>query len=184
MKNIITAAALILVASAASAASLPEKKTAPAVPSPAVTMPESWYVGVNAGGNVRSDQKIQDTPRTFGGVVGYNFQKNIAIEGTLDYAFPMHKNPTSTRVMVNGVYSPFQEVYGFTPYALAGVGVQTHDVRDGVDAAKAVYGFGGGVKYAISKNIDVDTRYRYISTIKTKDGFDTNILSLGVNYKF
>jgi opacity protein-like surface antigen len=181
MKNIITAAALILTASVASAANLPEKKATPTAP--AIEAPASWYVGVNAGGNVRSNQNVQNTPGSAGAVVGYYVHSRIALEATLDQAFPKNGSESQTRGMVNTVLSPFHEVFGFTPYVLAGVGAQTNDIRDGRNASKTVYNVGGGVKYSIAKNWEADVRYRYINTLNNTNR-DTNLFTVGVNYKF
>ncbi|CAB5221616.1 COG3637 Opacity protein and related surface antigens [uncultured Caudovirales phage] len=181
MKNIITAAALILTASVASAANLPEKKATPTAP--VFEAPSNWYVGVNAGGNVRSDQNVQNTPGVVGAVVGYKMMPKLALEATLDQAFPKNGTQSQTRGTINYVYSPFDSVYGFSPYVLAGVGTQTHDIRDGRNGAKAIYNVGGGVKYAITKEWDADLRYRYINTWNNTNR-DTNIVSIGLNYKF
>jgi opacity protein-like surface antigen len=183
MKNVITAVALILVSSVASAANLPEKKVTPTAPIPAVTAPESWYVGVNAGGNVRSNQNVQNTPGTAGFVVGYKVNQHFAYEATLDQAFKKNDTQEQTRGMINGIVSPFGSVYGFTPYALGGIGTQTNDIRDGRNAAKVVYNVGGGVKYAISTNWEADARYRYVNTLNNTNR-DANIFTLSLNYKF
>jgi opacity protein-like surface antigen len=184
MKNIITAAALILTASVASAANLPEKKATPAAP--AVTAPESWYVGVNAGGAVKMDRNVTDNPSSVGGVVGYKWNPMFATEIAVDNQFKKGSSANQTRVTANGVVSPFGAFYGFTPYALAGVGVQNHDFRDGVrDGNKTIYNVGGGVKYAIAKNWEADARYRYVNT--WSDGTkikDNSVVTLGLNYKF
>jgi opacity protein-like surface antigen len=184
MKKYIAAALLVLTASVASAANLPEKKATPAAP--AVTAPESWYVGVNAGGAVKLDRTVTDNPATAGGVVGYKWNPMFATEITVDEQFKKAGQKAQTRVLANGVVSPIGSVFGFTPYALAGVGVQNHDFRDGVrDNNKTIYNVGGGVKYAIAKNWEADARYRYINT--WSDGTkikDDNIITLGLNYKF
>ena len=180
MKNIITAAILCMAVTSASAASLPEKKATPAAP--ALEVPSSWYVGVNAGGNVRSNQNVQNTPGNVGGVVGYNINKNFAIEATLDQAFKKGNDGKETRGMVNGVASPFS-YFGFKPYLLAGIGSQTADVKDGLSGTKTVYNVGGGVKYELSKSWEIDTRYRYVNTLNNTQR-DNNIVTVGVNYKF
>ena len=181
MKNIITAAVLSMAVTSASAASLPEKKATPTAP--AVEAPSNWYVGVNAGGNVRSNQNVQNTPGIVGGVVGYNFDKHFALEATLDQAFKKGNDEKETRGMVNGVASPFS-YFGFKPYLLAGIGTQTADVKDGINATtKTVYNVGGGVKYELSKSWEIDTRYRYVNTLNNTNR-DANIVTMGVNYKF
>lgn len=184
MKKYIAAALLVLTASVASAANLPEKKATPAAP--AITAPESWYVGVNAGGAVKLDRSVTDSPATVGGVVGYKWNPMFATEITVDEQFKKAGQAAQTRVVANGVVSPIGSVFGFTPYALAGVGVQNHDFRDGVrDNNKTIYNVGGGVKYAIAKNWEADARYRYVNT--WSDGTkikDNSIVTLGLNYKF
>lgn len=184
MKKYIAAAFLLLAASAASAANLPEKKATPKAP--AVEAPSSWYVGVNAGGAVKLDRSVADNPATVGGVVGYKWSPMFATEITVDEQMKKANQKAQTRVVANGVVSPFGAVYGFTPYALAGVGVQNHDFRDGVrDNNKTIYNVGGGVKYAIQKNWEVDARYRWVNT--WSDGTkirDNSIVTLGLNYKF
>ena len=180
MKNILTAAFLTMAVSVASAASLPEKKATPTAP--AVEAPSSWYVGVNAGGNVRSNQNVQNTPGNVGGVVGYNFDKHFAIEASFDQAFKKGNDGKETRGMVNGIVSPFS-YFGFKPYLLGGIGAQTADVKDGINSAKTVYNVGGGVKYEISKSWEIDTRYRYVNTLNNT-ARDSNVVTAGVNYKF
>ena len=186
MKNFIAAALLALTASSAIAGDLPNKKATPTPPArPAVEAPESWYVGVNAGGNVNVNRSIGDNPANFGGVVGYKINPTFAVEATIDEQLKKNKDKAQTRVATNVVVSPFGAVYGFTPYALAGVGVQNHDfINNGVkNGNKAIYNVGGGVKYAIAKNWEADARYRYVA--RWSDGSkDSNIVSIGLNYKF
>jgi hypothetical protein len=88
MKNIIAAAILVLSVSTAFAGDLSNKKATPTPPArPAVEAPASWYVGVNAGGNVKMDQNVQNTPAIVGGVVGYKINPMFAVEATVDHEF-------------------------------------------------------------------------------------------------
>ena len=118
--------------------------------------------------------------------MGYKWSPIFATEITVDEQFKKANQKAQTRVVANGVVTPFGSVFGFSPYALAGVGVQNHDFRDGVrDNNKAVYNVGGGVKYAIAKNWEADARYRWVNTFS--DGskiHDNSIVTLGLNYKF
>jgi opacity protein-like surface antigen len=181
MKNILTAAFLTMAVSAASAASLPEKKATPTAP--AVEAPSSWYVGVNAGGNVRSNQNVQNTPGDVGGVVGYKVAPGFNIEATLEQAFKKGRDGKEQRAMINGVVeSPFA-YFGFKPYVLAGIGAQEKDIKNGLSGTKTVYNVGGGVKYEINKSWDLDTRYRYVNTLNNTNR-DSNVVTVGVNYKF
>jgi opacity protein-like surface antigen len=184
MKNLIAAAALILSAATASAGDLPSKKTAPVAP--AIEAPTSWYVGLDAGQAVKLNRNVADNPSTFGGVVGYKWNNMFATEVTVDEQLKKGNQKAQTRVVANGVVSPFGAFYGFTPYALAGVGVQNHDFRDGVkDNNKTIYNVGGGVKYSINKNWEADARYRWVNTWSDGSAIkDNSVVTLGVNYKF
>ena len=186
MKNFIAALSLVLVASTASAANLPEKKKAPLPPTrPVVEAPAKWYVGVNAGGALKSDVNLQNTPGSLGGVAGYNLTKHFAIETTIDQAFKNGGIPSQTRVMVNGVVSPFGSFYGFKPYVLAGAGAQNHEITTDKSGYKSVYNLGGGVKYEISKSWEADARYRHVSAFSDSTRLrDSNVFTLGLNYKF
>ena len=186
MKKYIAAVILALSVTSATAGDLPSKKTTPTPPA-RVEAPDSWYVGVNAGGAVKLDRTVTDNPATVGGVVGYKWNPMFATEVTVDEQFKKGAQKAQTRVVANGVVSPFGSVFGFTPYALAGVGAQNHDfINNGVkDGTKAIYNVGGGVKYAIAKNWEADARYRYVNT--WSDGTkikDNNIVTLGLNYRF
>lgn len=184
MKNLIAAAIMALTASSAIAADLPSKKATPAAP---VTAPDNWYVGVNAGGAVKLNRTVTDNPALAGGVVGYKWNSQFATEVTVDQELKKGSQKAETRVAANAVYSPIGAVYGFSPYVLAGVGAQNHDfINNGVkDGTKAIYNVGGGVKYAIDKNWEVDARYRWVNTFS--DGtkiLDNSVVTAGVNYKF
>jgi opacity protein-like surface antigen len=183
MKNILTAITMIFFATVASAASLPEKSIPTPPAKPFIEAPASWYVGANAGGNVRSNQNVQYTPGNIGGVVGYNFSKNFALEVTLDYAFKKGEYAQETRAVVNGVVTSPYGYLNFTPYVLAGVGTKTKDVYSGIKGLEKIYNVGGGVKYDVNTNWDVDVRYRYVNTFNDS-GYDAHIFTLGTNYKF
>jgi opacity protein-like surface antigen len=134
---------------------------------------QNFYAGVNAGGVV-TDQYNFDAPWSFGAVLGWNLYKvgpfATAIEGTFDY----DKNKTKTSV-INIV--PSFALGPVTPYVLGGVGYRMSVLND-----EAVYNWGGGIKYNLTKNFEVDARWRRI------DNFDNNSkddrATLGVNYKF
>jgi opacity protein-like surface antigen len=186
MKNLIAALSLVLVASTASAANLPDKKKTPVPPTrPVVEAPTNWYVGVNAGGALKSDVNLQNTPATVGGVVGYNFNKMFAVETTLEESFKNNGIPSQTRVMLNGVVSPFGSFYGFKPYVLAGAGTQNHEITTDKSGYKAIYNLGGGLKYDLSKSWEADARYRHVSAFSdTTRNRDSNVFTIGLNYKF
>lgn len=83
-------------------------------------------------------------------------------------------------------------IYGFkmgnlTPYGLIGAGVANVDGFK-VSMDRAVYNVGGGVRFAVTENIELDGRYRFVQAIR-KDGVTgerayDHLLTAGVNYKF
>jgi opacity protein-like surface antigen len=186
MKNVLTIASLFaMLATAASATDLPSKKTAPlppARPVAAVEAPSNWYAGVNAGGNVRQGQSLTDTPAVVGAVVGYKFSNAFAIEAAVEQTDNKAAFEAKTRGTVNGV-ATLGSFSGFRPYVLAGVGVQSHDFFASSVSTQNIYNVGGGVKYAVTKNVDVDARYRYVNTFNGSER-DSNIVTVGLNYNF
>jgi opacity protein-like surface antigen len=183
MNKLVTAVlALLATAVAANAANLPEKKATPAAPV-AAAYPDSWYFGVNGGANYQRNDSLRNQPGVTGFVVGKNINKQFAVEGSYDYYFKNNGRKDNQRGTVNVLYTPI-ELFGFRPYALAGVGAEARDtaiVKNG--DARAIYNVGGGVKYTITTNIDADVRYKYVKDWSGKDR-DSNVVTFGINYKF
>ena len=75
--------------------------------------------------------------------------------------------------------------YGFTPYALAGLGAGWNGWgKVGTGNANTLYNVGGGVRYALTNNFELDGRYRYVNSFNGA-GFNNNhVVTLGVGYKF
>lgn len=173
MKNIVMGLVGVIVAGSAIAGDLPSRKTAPLPPvRPAefnVVEPQ-FYVGVNAG--VAATDK---TDTFVGASAGWQVNPFLRLEGTYDYNW---KNNTAfnSNALTGNVIGQYR--YGsFTPYVLAGAGYRWMKHSD-----EAIWNVGGGVRYAITKNVEADLRYRYVA------GFDTrshdNIVTLGLNYRF
>ena len=188
MKKTIVALALALstvTAAATDTSSLPSRSNPTAPVGGSLVEPKMW-VGVNVGGAV-SDGINRDAPWTVGVVGGYNVVRlgplGLGVEGTYDYYFKKDGVKDNQRGALNVVYSPV-ELFGFKPYALAGVGAEARNtgiVKNG--DARAIYNVGGGVKYAINKDWETDLRYRYVSDWAGKDR-DANVVTFGLNYKF
>lgn len=177
--------AAISIGTAAMAADLPSRKSAPVAP--AYVEPfKRVYVGVN-GGMYGSEV----TTGTAGAVLGYNFNQNIAGELSYDYTFGTNAYRANSLVLGNVLVG--QQFGVVKPYVLAGAGYQFTDGigRNGFhwntlkDNGRAVYALGGGVKFELSPSFEVDTRYRYVNAFDSK--YQTkpeNRLTVGVNYKF
>lgn len=158
---------------AASASDLP-KRSAPLPPGvPTVFETDSgFYAGVNAG-LVRAERDA-----SFGASLGYQFNKYLRAEGTYDYRYNEDNAATkltSSTVMGNAVLQ--FPVGAFTPYALAGSGYRWSDLKN-----EQVWNVGGGVRYGVTRSVDVDARYRYIANYDNKR--DDNVFTVGLTFKF
>lgn len=180
MKRTITTLAILLGATAiASATDLPSKTKAPVAP----TATESqYYVGGNIGGNLDSNRVY-----SAGAVAGVNVLPFFAVEGSYDLTRPdakvSHKWNYGNQVALNAV--PQIKVPGtdVTVYALAGAGYKWNTQA----ADFSVYNVGGGLKYAFTKSLEIDGRYRRIDAIESKYRTNSSAedrATVGVNVKF
>jgi hypothetical protein len=188
MKNTL-ASLLVSVAmvGTAVAADLPSK-AAPAAPAPAASsVADGFYLGGNLGANYTKFDNLSTNkmPYTIGAVGGYEWNRYFRTEATFDYT---SKQTLTTKEKGETVFGnavvQYPVGFGFTPYALAGVG-------EGFDAwgnkkgdAHTLYNIGGGVRYAISKNIELDGRYRYVNAFSGVKFENNNVVTFGANYKF
>ena len=191
MKNILAnLLASVAMLGTAVAADLPSK-AAPAAPAPAVSNAfglEGFYVGGNVGGNYAKYDHINvnSMPYTIGAVGGYEWNRYFRTEATFDYT---SKNAPTTKdtgetVFANAVMQ-YPVGFGFTPYALAGVGEGFNawgKVKSG--DARTIYNIGGGVRYSLSKNFELDGRYRYINAVSGTKFENNSVVTIGANYKF
>ena len=211
MKKIVAAVLLASVATAALAADLPSRKTAPA-PAPVYVAPAfSWtgfYAGVNgaygwsnfrgAGGNVFAGP----SGGMLGGTVGYNYQIGqfvVGAEDNLDWA-----DLTKGRTLAGGI-STSSRVNGFnTAFVRGGLaidrallfvegGLSSANIRNRItDPAlpgalsqsgwSNGYGLGGGVEYAFTNNISLRADYVF-SHLQNKTYFSgtPDVVKTGLN---
>ena len=179
MKKTIVALALALStvsAAATDTSSIPSRSNPTAPVGGALVEPKMW-VGVN-GGISATDGVNRDAPWTIGVVGGYNVARlgplGLGVEGAYDYK----KNDTQT--VFGNVLTSFS-VGSFTPYALAGVGYRW-DASAAREVNEKVWNVGGGVKYSLTRSLEVDTRYRRIEDFDRARPDDR--VTIGVNFKF
>lgn len=126
-----------------------------------------------------------DTGWTLGAALGYNFG-NTRIEGEVAYqkadedkvsfagvTWDSTADISALSFLVNGYYD-FTNSSAFTPYLSAGLGfAKIKWADDGYSADDTVFAYqvGAGVGYALSKNVTLDAKYRYLATSDAK--FDT-----------
>jgi opacity protein-like surface antigen len=183
MNKTIVALALALSTVTAAATDLPSK-TAPSAPeSPfgALSSPNAW-AGVNVGGAIK-DGANMDAPWTIGAVAGYNVIKmgplGFGVEGTYDY------REGNVQTAMGNVIASYS-LGSFTPYVLAGAGYQWDKLGNPGPRRNAineqVWNAGVGLKYAFTKTLEFDARYRRIDNWDRARSDDR--ATFGVNYKF
>lgn len=192
MKKLITAlVALVAVTSTAVAADLPSRGTAPAPVSTSVFGLNGFYVGGSVGGNFATFDNVSydKTPIFVGLTAGYQWNRYFRTEATFDYstkAAPTTSEAGQT-VFANAVVQ-YPIGFGVTPYAFGGVGFGWNawgkGASDFIDDAKPLYNIGGGLRFDLTKSIELDGRYRYIQAINGYKIDNNHVISLGANYKF
>lgn len=137
------------------------------------------YVGVNAGSNFRDATDYQ-----VGGVVGYQFNRNLAAELTYDYN-QLNNRTDGQMVMGNVVYSRQLGQTAVTPYVLvgAGMGWNALGVRN-TGHNLTLYNVGGGVRLNVARNVDLDARYRYVGAFDDALNGNHHVVTGGLNFRF
>lgn len=182
-KTILTALALVGSAAVAMAGDLPSRKTAPLPPTDRPVADTQYYVGGNVGGSVGSQSAFSG-----GAVAGWTPFRFLSVEGAYDFQYPNQtyyntgKTDYKNQLTISALPQYTFNSVPFTAYAIAGVGYSWNAVT----RSNAIYQVGGGVKYNVTRNWDIDTRYRYVNSFN--EGVNTakpeNRLTIGLNYKF
>lgn len=140
--------------------------------------------GFYIGGTVGST--MQDTSQTnLGGVAGYQINRFFRVEGTYDY-LPTTVGPNGHVLALNGIAQYRIPSSVLTPYVLGGVGagIDGFGTAGGGDV-QTLYAVGGGVRIAVSTNVELDARYRYLSHFGTSAGSaNANVVTVGANWRF
>ena len=150
-------------------------QTASATP----TVLNGVYVGAAVGSTMQKDSDV-----TTGVVLGYRFNRVLNAELTYDHEWRTGQN--GGLLMLNGV-AELPVHRQVRPYVLVGAGLgfdrynQNRSDRNGTP----MYNVGAGVRVAVTQNVDVDARYRYVDAFNTGEGQQrASIVTLGVNYRF
>ncbi len=171
-KFLITSLLTSVIATSAAAGDLPSRTTAPLPPQrPVVTSDAGFYAGVR-GGVVFNDNI------TAGVGAGYQFNQFVRSEINYDYLNNDNNrtNGLTSNIGTVNMIGQYQ-VAAFTPYALAGIGYRWSDAKN-----EGVWNVGAGVRYNVVENVELDARYRYISSFQNERA--GNLFTLGLNYKF
>ena len=131
-----------------------------------------FYVGGNLGTTVNNNQRVD-----LGFNTGYQISPFVRGELTYDYR---KFDRANNNVMVNAIVQ-LPTGTPFTPYVLVGTGIAVSGSQ-----SEMAYNVGGGLRVAVTDNVELDTRYRYTDTFKA-NAFNRpgdNSFTLGVNYRF
>ena len=153
-------------------------RNAPAAPAAAAPLAGLYIgTGVSLGGtNLETASGLGQSL-----TVGYQINRNIAVEGVLGYSYASGDRNDGQTGFINVVAG---QAFGpVTPYALVGVGAGIGGAGNADKDAEGLWNAGAGVAYNVTRNWQVDARYRYVDAIAaTRDA--EHVVSLGVNYKF
>ena len=153
-------------------------RTAPAA-APAAAPLAGLYIGTSvslSGTNLETASGLGQSL-----TVGYQVTRNIAVEGVLSHSYGSGAQNDGQTGFVNIVAG---QAFGpVTPYALVGVGAGINGAGNTDKEAEGLWNVGAGVAYNVTRNWQIDARYRYVDAISaTRDA--EHAVSLGVNYKF
>lgn len=106
---------------------------------------------------------------------GYEFHKYGRVEATYDHMFMT--GPWNLDTLGMNLIGQIPTGTFVTPYALAGLGYQW---QNGINQGN--WTVGGGLRAEVTKNFDIDLRYRYIQGMWNQT--NNNFVGIGTNFKF
>lgn len=143
-----------------------------------------------------SNLDIDDSP-VYGLAAGYNFDRNWAFELDLRYApteADLNGGPDVDVWTVTGnVLYHFQPEQILVPYLVAGLGGLQYDVDGWGDDEDFILNWGGGIKYALSQDIDLRFDLRHVVDFRTDNSGDNHgdddvsnnvAATFGLNFQF
>jgi outer membrane immunogenic protein len=191
-KTILALAATLAMAATAVASDIPSRSypAAPPVFATATTY-SPWYVGVQAGMTAGNKDRFtfNDSTPVFGVIAGYEVNPFLRLEGSFLNRFSRGDVTSGQMATANVIGQYTVPGTAFTPYVLGGVGYGWNVYGNPVNSGgAALWNIGGGVRYAVNANWEVDARYRYVQQFKSYvpsgNKLNENIVTLGVNYRF
>ena len=207
--SLAAALSVLALGTAAVAADLPRRATAPTpyVASVPVFTWTGFYAGVNAGYGWGSQKGTADAAygslsgAQVGGTAGYNYQMGqivLGMEGDWDWSNAKNTNgayiskQTSIATARGRIGYAVDRVLLFTTGGYAGGNVErtfgatsTSDWHNG-------YALGGGMEYAITNKVSAKAEYLYTdvssktdaASLPSRAGLTQNTVRMGVNYRF
>lgn len=155
--------------------------------------PGNIYIRGDVGYQI--NKYLNAKPKGFRGDIGlgYVFSESVRADVTLNFSNPSTKfgadklKIKGIDLMFNGYYD-FNNSSDFTPYLMAGIGVDRSSMEIGSTKSKKLtspaYQFGIGVGYEAAKNVHLDVGYKLsgkLGTYKLEDGRKWNRASRIIN---
>ena len=109
---------------------------------------------------------------------GYNITSRWAVEADLRFA-PTETSGSNSKdvdiwtTSLGGLYH-FTPKYNLTPYFSLGAGVMIYDLESGEDDEDYYGYYGGGLKYALSKSVDLRLDARHLLNYRSDSSFSAN----------
>jgi opacity protein-like surface antigen len=135
-------------------------------------------LSVNAGSTLTSDSRL-----TMGASVGYQVNRFLRVEGAYDYGLTQRGNGILLTASVIPQYRiPNSTV---TMFGQLGAGAGWNRWGDDTNGTRGVYVLGAGVRTAVSTNVELEARYRYVAPLNVGTGVDNvQMVTVGFNYRF
>jgi len=140
--------------------------------------------GMYVGGSIGSTPQ-RGAQTNVGVAAGYQICPYARVEATFDNLWNNVGN-NGQMLMVNGIAQYRIPTSIVTPYVLAGAGAGFNNFgTNNTGNAEMLYNVGAGVRFAVSQNVELDARYRYISHFNTgAASTNANMLTVGANWRF
>ena len=135
-------------------------------------------LGVNAGSTLTSESRL-----TLGANVGYQAHRFLRVEGAYDYGLTQRGDGILLTTSVLPQYRiPNSTV---TMFGQVGAGAGWNRWGDANGGTRGVYVLGAGVRTAVSTNVELEARYRYVAPINAGTGVNhVQLITVGFNYRF
>lgn len=138
----------------------------------------NYYIGGNVG---IVPNGTNTTVYSVGVVAGVELTDNIAVEAAYDRSFVDLKSGSATTdlLTINAIASYDAGIV--EPYVLAGLGYEWKN--PGTDGF--VYNLGAGARVAVTQDLDLDVRYRYVNSFDNQfDVGGEHRVTAGLLFKF
>ena len=144
--------------------------------------PQEGFTVTPSVGYMHTDSDLNlDNKAAYSIALGYQFDNPFAVEAVYLQSNQSGGKPDVDQYRIDGLYSlPTIQGTQLTPYVAAGLGSTKYG--SGSDYDNTDVNAGGGVKYAVNKDLAVRADFRLVKDVDA--GHLNNVTSVGVQYTF